>query len=155
MSKIVIPKELINAIRTNIQILHEAIEKDENPGKQISYRKMAGNGSFDVSDHTGDFQLITEICVDRKYFLEDGDIQIITERPHDPEPYKVRPAEGEALEPSKVLTLKQMNAYWQEILVREIQPGSLLFSQELVTAMRVIGAKKMLEVISNYVNSLK
>jgi len=92
MDKPEIPDELLQIMKTNLEILFEAIEKDENPERQIAYRKMAAIGTFD-STEGGSFQVITEICVNEDFFMEDGVIEIITDPTHNPEPYKTLPPE--------------------------------------------------------------
>ena len=89
-----IPNELLEIIKTNLEILFEAIEKDENPNEQIAFRKMAATGTYD-STEGGGFQIITEICVNENSFIKDGDIEIITDPTHNPEPYKTLPPENE------------------------------------------------------------
>lgn len=89
--KIEISKELVQAMKDNVQVIHDAIEAEENPGEQIAYRKMAGIGNFDPHPG-GAFQVITEICVDERFFIPDGDIVIITNSVYARQPYKEKSA---------------------------------------------------------------
>lgn len=88
-----VPDELLQAVKSTIQILHEALERDEHPEQQIAFRKMAGIGTFD-STEGGSFQIIVELCLYEEWFIEDGVIQIITDPVYKPEgPYKEMPAQ--------------------------------------------------------------
>jgi hypothetical protein len=81
-------KDLLDAIKMKTTLLFEAIEAEELKPGIISFRTMVATGDDDGKQ----VQIILEICVDENCFMEDGDIAIVTERPHDPEPYKVVPA---------------------------------------------------------------
>jgi len=86
-----IPNELLQMINTKIKILHEAIEKDDNPEQQIYYRTMVAISTLANGKR---FQLNLELCIDEDYFLEDGDIEIITDAIYKPEPYKIIPPDS-------------------------------------------------------------
>lgn len=86
--KKVLPADLWESIQNKIDVLFEAIEADETPDQQISFRMAAAKGSFSGTSQ-GEFQLIIEICVDSRFFLADGEIEIQTDPAHGPEPYKI------------------------------------------------------------------
>lgn len=86
--------ELLEAIKNKIDILMEAIEAEQAPGKQISYRTQAATGAFDPHPGGG-VQIIVEVCVNEDYFLADGDIAVITEHPYAKRPYKTIKAKDE------------------------------------------------------------
>lgn len=89
----VVTKEMLQGIKNKIDVLMDAIDAEKSPGKQIAYRMQAATGSFDPHQGSG-VQIIIEICVNEKYFLEDGDIAIITEHPYAHRPYKtIKPKE--------------------------------------------------------------
>jgi len=89
MKPSVVTNELLEVVKNKIDILMEAIEVEENPGQQIAYKTQAATGSFDPHPGSG-VQVIIEIRVKEEYFLEDGEIIIITETPPEflQEPYK-------------------------------------------------------------------
>lgn len=86
--KSIVTNELLAVIKNKIDILFEAIEKEENPDKQIAYMTQAAIGANDPHEGS-EIQLVVQIRVKKDYFLEDGDIAIITEPPaENGAPYK-------------------------------------------------------------------